>query len=118
MLNNDWLLQGFANNLYDYPLPPETEVVSKDARVELMGNGNHCDFVANQTLVSELPREEIEAYYQDIRLPAVRGDSQLAQNGYIQVRVDFKSSTSDGQTYFSIWIADVGYPPGFDIRCH
>lgn len=53
-LYNNQQLQRFADNLYTYPLPPRTQVVSKHAEVTLLGNGNHCDFVAEQLLQTEL----------------------------------------------------------------
>jgi hypothetical protein len=117
-LNNQRLLS-FADNLYNYPLPPHTEVAARHAEVGLMGNGNHCDFVVSQTLVSTVSRDAIEAYYQDVALPAVSKDSQSATNGLIRVRLSFDDSTAlAGQVRFTVTLADIGYPPGFDIRCH
>ena len=42
VLWNNWLLQRFADNLYNYPLPPSTRNVERYSRVGLLGNGNHC----------------------------------------------------------------------------
>jgi hypothetical protein len=116
---NNQRLQSFAENLYKYPLPPNTEVVARHAEVGLMGNGNHCDFLASQTLVSAISRDEIEAYYQAVALPAVGSDSRSAINGRILVGLSFADAASlAGQVYFTVTLADTGYPPGFDIRCH
>jgi hypothetical protein len=84
----------------------------------LTGNGNHCDFVVEQSMTSTLDRREIEAYYRDATLPAVSGESQDAQNGR-KVSIWFdESHSTDGQLRFTLRLADIGYPPGFDIRCH
>src|SRR5688500_7730661 len=71
VLYNNWQLDRFARNLYDYPLPPQTEVVNHQAEVGLMGNGNHCDYVVRQVLLTSLVPEDIEAFYADVMLPAV-----------------------------------------------
>jgi hypothetical protein len=116
---NNRSLQSFADNLYNYPLPPKTEVVDRRAEVGLMGNGNHCDFVAEQILVSELSREELEGYYQDVKLPSAKKGSQLAQDGLLGVQLSFEAYPSaEEQVYFTIRILDGGYSPGLDIRCH
>jgi hypothetical protein len=116
---NDWRLQRFADNLYNYPLPPWTEEVDRHAEVRLMGNGNHCDYVAIRFLATKLSREEVEAYYKNVALPAVSSESEYAQDGHISVGVQFdKSSSPDGRLHFAVVLADMGYPPGFDIRCH
>lgn len=60
---NELRLARFARGLYEYPLPPDTSVVSRHAAVGLMGNGNHCDFIAEQTMRSALTQAELEAYY-------------------------------------------------------
>src|SRR5262245_31094314 len=43
---NNFQLDIFQNNLYTYPLPPQTQVTDRHATVELTGNSNHCDFRA------------------------------------------------------------------------
>lgn len=35
-----------------------------------MGNGNHCDFLATQTMRTRLSESEIQAYYDEVLLPA------------------------------------------------
>lgn len=111
---NNVRLDRFAENLFDYPLPPGTEEVDRQAHVRLMGNGNHCDFEARRSLLTELSRAEIEAYYRDLTLPAVDSSS----HGRIEVQVQFHESQQDGRLHFTVELVDVGYPPGFDIRCH
>jgi hypothetical protein len=116
---NNQRLKAFADNLYNYPLPPKTEVISQRAEVGLMGNGNHCDFVVEQSLVTKLNREEITSYYEGARLPVVDKESQLAIDGLIPIGLSFgNDSPGNGDIYFKLKIVDVDYPPGFDIRCH
>lgn len=117
--HNNQRLQRFANNLYNYPLPPRTTVVKRQADVGLMGNGNHCDFVVEQGMTSKLSREEIETFYRDVAIIPVDNDSKLARNGFVSVHLSFSNnSLESGQTYFTLKVVDIGYPPGFDIRCH
>jgi len=99
--------------LYDYPLPPETEIVDRQAQVAVLtGAGNHCDYLARQILIAKLTREEIEAYYRDVRPPSV-GSGEL---NYIKLLFD-EMSLPDGQLRFTIEAYDTNYDAGFDIRC-
>ena len=118
IMYNNWLLGTFAANLHDYPLPADTEVLTADSEVGLMGSGNHCDFRASQTLASRLAPDAIQRYYHGVALPAVRSDSQYAQEGAVVVRLEFGPDLSDGRTQYTISISDIGYPAGLDIRCH
>ncbi|MEA3308461.1 MAG: hypothetical protein U9Q70_02985 [Chloroflexota bacterium] len=114
---NNLRLQRFAGNLYDYPLPPNTEVLDRHAEVGLTGNGNYCDFQVEQSLVTTLTREKIEVYYQNLKLPAA-GELHHVDSA-VSVRVHFDETfSSDGKLHFTIELFDSGYPPGFDIRCH
>ena len=116
---NNARLQRFANNLYSYPLPPRTEEIRRNARVTLLGNGNHCDYAATRHLVTDLSREEIEAYYEDVVLPAVSDKSEYARDGLVWIDLEFDDQlTTDGRLHFAITITDIGYPAGWDIRCH
>lgn len=116
---NNRQLQRFADNLYNYPLPPRTEIIDRQAEVTLRGNGNHCDFVVKQSLASELARQEVETFYQNVRLPAVSDQSPNTQDGLISVGLLFdKEPLPDGRLRFIIALYDIGYDPGFDIRCH
>jgi hypothetical protein len=84
-----------------------------------MGNGNHCDFMATQSLVSDLNREKIESFYQDTGIPVVGEDSLHRQKGLVPIRLEFtRPSALDGTVQFTITAIDAGYPAGFDIRCH
>jgi hypothetical protein len=118
---NNSRLHKFAGNLFDYPLPPRTEEIDRSAKVGVFGNGHHCDFVARISLVTELSREEINAYYKDVTFPAVSGQptEEKPWKGLIRVRVQFEDKESiDERLQFTISIADIGYPSNGDIRCH
>ena len=120
---NNQQLQQFATHLYNYPLPPHSEVVSQHAEVGLMGNGNHCDFLVRQTIVTELSQAEIEAYYDGVTLPPVNDHNQGVSPKYrglpIPVMMKFDESTSsDGRLRFTLTLLDYGHDPGLDIRCH
>lgn len=119
---NNRQLQQFAANLYNYPLPPHSEIVSQSAEVGLMGNGNHCDFLVTQTLVTELSQAEIEAYYAGVALPPVNNHNQgvapETRGLPIPVTVSYdESPSSDGRLRFTLTLLDFGHDPGLDIRC-
>lgn len=78
---------------------------------------NKPGFVARQLLATRLPRKQIEAYYQNVRLPAVNSQSEIAQNGLIPVHLTFQQSM-DGKLPFTVTLYDIGYDPGLDIRCY
>jgi len=120
---NNHQLSRFANNLFNYPLPPQTEVISQYAEVGLMGNGNHCDFKATQTMRTQLTVDQIETYYGEVLLPPVNmhndGKSQAFQGKPLSIFVDFDNSVLiDGWQNFTIQLLDFGYSPGLDLRCH
>jgi|GEM_PF-2752239 hypothetical protein len=119
---NDWQLARFAENLYRYPLPPQTEVLSRHSEVGLMGNGNHCDFLVTQTMLTRLTREEIKIYYKNVAFPPVNdhneGVSLPYQGKPIPVYLEFDMSVETAQQRFTARLIDMGYNPGLDIRCH
>jgi len=87
-----------------------------------MGNGNHCDFLVTQTLVTELSQAEIEAYYAGVALPPVNNHNQgvapETRGLPIPVTVSYdESPSSDGRLRFTLTLLDFGHDPGLDIRC-
>ena len=119
VLINNLKLMRFSANLYGYPLPPKSEVVERRAEVGLQGNGNHCDFRVEQMLVTKSSQQEVEAFYDDVWLPAVDSSSQGARDGMRPVFVSFEEdSPAEGQLHFTIRIFDWDHPPGLDFRCH
>jgi hypothetical protein len=126
-VENNLQLRRFAQVFYDYPLPERTQVISRNAEVGLMGNGNHCDFEVEQVLVSELSREELERYYEDVEFPPVRSEPQPYNGGEsnpgvhppVWVVTDFiESQEYPGKTVLRIRLHDGVYPAGLDYRCH
>lgn len=60
----------FAENLFEYPLPPETEVIDKDyfygySFNHLTGSGGSMPVVASMKLSTTLSRETILHFYKD-----------------------------------------------------
>ncbi len=119
---NNARLDKFSDNLFNYPLPSGTEEEDRYTEMGLLGgNGNHCDYIAGKSLVTELSQGDIEAYYKDVEFPPAVSQSEYARlwGGLIPVRVHFADEPSaDGRLCFSISISDIGNPPDFDIRCH
>ena len=107
-------LDEFADNLYEYPLPSQTTVISTYETVGLIGNSNHCDFYAEQTMTTKLTRQEVENYYQNIELPAVGFENERA---FIHVEFDESTTISD-ELIFKISVLDYGNPTNLDFRCH
>lgn len=107
-------LDRFSRNLYNHPLPPQTTVVSKDHNVSLRGNGNHCDFYAEQVMSTKLSHDEIEDFYRGTELPGIGiGQDKV----FLSVSFDEYPFTS-GERIFKIYILDFGNPTNLDYRCH
>jgi hypothetical protein len=118
-LINNFYLNKFASNLYSYPLPPQTQFIDSHAEVTLLGNGNHCDFVVKQFLTTQLSRSEVESYYENVRLPAVKKRSQTDEPDLVMISLEFNEQrATDKQLQFTISLTDLGYSPLLDIRCN
>jgi hypothetical protein len=112
----------FEQTIYDYPLPPSTEVVSRTTRFGLLeGNGNHCDISPTQLLRTPLTVSEVKAHYNSpaliVALEEIRGGRSVSvgaevtdnaqADGVALVRVEF---FSHGQVFQGM--------EQFDPRCH
>ena len=119
ILLNDLRLSVFAKNLYTYPLPPNTTILDRYFELSKVGNGTNCHYKAEQSMVSTLPRSEIEQYYEDVELPRV--SLSVIYDGAIGIPVDldFNESISNVDTsYFTLTILDFSFGDDtFDIRC-
>lgn len=119
---NNLRLEKFAENLYDYPLPLETTVLRQDAQVQKVGNGNNCSYIAQQTLVSALSREEVEEFYKSVTFPRISLGSWgniYGSSAEIPLRLQFDEVESDvKQTHFTLTLYDIGLDNTFDVRCH
>lgn len=119
---NNIRLWNFADNLFRYPLPQRTFVVDRKSEIDRVGQtGNACSYKAELTLVSELRKEEIEAYYKGVALPAVGGftiDVKGTEKRRVFVSFDDKLST-DGRLGVIVELYDeefTGWSEA-DIRC-
>jgi hypothetical protein len=119
---NNLRLEKFAENLYNYPLPPETTVLTQYAEVDKVGNGNNCSYMAQQKLVSALSREEVEEFYQHVMFPRISLGSWgniYDGSAEIPLRLSFDEVESDvKQTNFTLTLYDMGLDNTLDVRCH
>ncbi|MDD3706508.1 MAG: hypothetical protein PHC45_10685, partial [Clostridiaceae bacterium] len=93
---NDLILSNFANNLFKYPLPPKTVLVVKSKDVGcLIGNGNHCDFLAIMFIKTELSKEEIENYYRDVKIKPPKKFDYNFKHDDVQVEVFLKDEAEE-----------------------
>jgi len=107
-------LDRFSDNLYAYPLPLETTILSRKQDISLRGNGNHCDFYAEQIMSTKLSRQEIETHYSGLELPGIG-----IENDKVFVNVSFDELPSNvDDLVFKIDILDFGNPTYLDFRCH
>ena len=108
---NDRRLAHFSAQLFSYPLPPRSRVLSQTAQVGVLtGNGNHCDYISRMELESWLPIAAIEAHYKELQLRPAAGDGAGA--GLPAVTVD----SLDLQRV-TVTATDAPYPAGLDDRC-
>jgi hypothetical protein len=123
MHTNNLRLGRFAENLYDYPLPPDTTVLEQHAELKKVGNGNNCSYEAQQSMISTLSREEIEQYYEGVMLPRVsfgaQWDSMYDSPTVTKIRLEFdESQTDETKSFFILSLFDVGLDVTLDVRCH
>lgn len=122
-IQNNMKLNAFADQLFDLPLPDQTEVMSRSKRVGLHGNGNHCDFLVTQFVVTGLSLETIQEYYGRVTfLPAGghnEGLSAADESAPLDPQITPRDPRAeDGRQEISISLIDAGHPPGWDLRCH
>jgi hypothetical protein len=120
---NDLRLSAFANNLYDYPLPPSTTIVSQHSELAKLGNGSNCYYRVEQSMTSTLSRAEIENYYKNVMLPKVsfgqQWDGLYGSPTVMEIDLDFDEQNSvENVQYFTLELFDVGIDVTLDIRCH
>lgn len=105
---NNFLLWNFRNQLFNYPLPKDTEIVKKESKIGLLqGNGNHCDFEAKLTLKSNNSPEKIVEHYSGMDIFSVFGGTNI-----------YKRIEKIESGIFTITIGDSHYDSGMDFRCH
>ncbi len=116
---NEVVLYGFAQGLFEYPMPPDTKLIGKETEISHPGNGNSCTYEARLILLSTLPEPDIRSYYAGLRLPGVSDNSWRADNR-VPVRLHFDgSSPTTPETRFTVILNDGGPDEAtFDFRCH
>jgi hypothetical protein len=119
---NNLRLKHFAENLYQYPLPPETTVLSRHAELSKLGNGNNCLYKVQQAMSSLLSREEIERYYDGAEFPRIsfgQWNQVYDRPNRIGVHLDFDElQSNEVETYFNLTLLETGSHTTLDIRCH
>ena len=70
--NKDRILDNFSNNLYQYPLPPNTEIIEItkfDGKnfIDGGGSGGYWNVGATMKLSTSLKREDILTYYKGVK---------------------------------------------------
>jgi len=122
---NNQKLEWFAEQLYAYPLPPSTEIISRHQEIALLGNGNHCDYVVEQVLATSSDPKGIEQHYANAKFLSV--DKRKRHSSYETGEIPtFLTADvvitgeqfSDGRQKVIVGLVDFGNDPGFDIRCH
>lgn len=120
---NNLRLEKFAQNLYEYPLPPDTTVLTQHTELSKLGNGNNCSYKVQQLMASTLPREDIEEYYENVMLPRVSFGSQY-DGRYdtptaTEIRLEFdENQSTETKSFFIVSLFDVGVDVTLDVRCH
>ena len=123
MHTNNLRLKKFAGNLYEYPLPPDTTVLTQHTELSKVGNGNNCSYEVEQSMVSTLPRDAIEQYYEGVMLPRVsfgaQYDGMYDSPTVTKIRLEFdERQTNETKSFFTLSMFDVGIDVTLDIRCH
>lgn len=130
MWYNDYRLRLFAKPLYEYPPPPETQIIERYSQIYRSGNGNHCDYEVGQQMETTLTEEEIRNYYHDVKFPRVNGSKVSGPAIFLiffessshkpsnRIETFFENSTpSEEILAFVVVLGDIGNPPGLDLRC-
>jgi len=112
--------------------PANTSSVSFNRAVGLLsGNGNHCDYFVGEMRRFTGERQELVIFYADQEVAGKSVRIEFVENGEF-ARLDrwslpngldhpqgwLKSSTDSLNNLYVVYVLDVGYEPGFDIRCH
>lgn len=123
MRANNLRLETFTENLYRFPLPPETTILHQHSEMRKVDNGNNCSYEAQQSIVSTIGREVIEEYYEGVMLPRVsfgpQWDGLYDSPTVTKIRLEFdEDQSNEATTFFTLNLYDVGLDVTLDIRCH
>ena len=91
-----------ANQLFDYPLPPKTEVIDKDFDYGVLygggpwGSGGHPTVAAYMKLSSELSEKEIFEHYNEDRFEIYfDGNEEIKKNSSGKIWYEGNKSTGE-----------------------
>ena len=92
------LVNSFSNNLFNHPLPPNTEVLEKtvttcpniDLRFGNFGNGEYTVIVATMKLKSLADAETIKKFYNGLKLP-LAGSNVVTSDSYSEFTLLFEN---------------------------
>jgi len=122
---NQVKLIGFAKPFYDYPLPPQSTEIGREAFVYTISQSgtSMCNYSASRTIRSSLSHDDVRRYYYSVFFDGIGDESaSIALSGNIATGklgadVSFDETdpeiaviTLDDGPYFGNFIA-------FDMRC-
>lgn len=107
--NKGRILNGFSNNLFQYPLPPNTVIIERrkfDGKNFLGGNGGYWSVGATMRLSTTLTREEVLNYYKNTKFPFPKSNKlgvepEIYFEGEYQKKEYHKSYAYKGFYYIS-----------------
>lgn len=110
---NNFLLYQLEQQLYQYPLPPNTYILHRASSLSPnTGNGDYCRFQVQQTLATTLSQADITAFYADAEVPGI------SPSGYpVRLWVDFAVTASQPTSLQFTLEANDMTDRAFDIRC-
>lgn len=102
----------------------------------LAGNGNHCDYLVGQIRASDVSRDEIQSFYDEMnrrnkndknsQINQIKiifyNDGLLVEDDAIpEVYSHLSAIVPDydkNLNYYIVYVFDGSYDPGYDYRCH
>lgn len=116
MTRNNLAVRHVERALWDYPAPSGAEVVGRASEFGLMGNGNHCDVVVTQTLLTTLTQAEVRQHYAPVRTRA--GPWRSRENAFLLI-TEAVGTEADGRQRIQVGLGAHGQDDGgLDVRCH
>jgi len=130
MQTHNQQLAMITNSIYNAPLPANTTILHRNAYIaNLIGSGDACDYVAEQTMQTTYTRANLLSYYHVIQgsstAPISHGIALSVSAEYYRVKVGswFASiiipiqQDSNERLVFLLQIMDGRDDAGFDLRC-
>ena len=106
---NNFLLWQFQKQLFNYPLPENTKILTQKSEIGLLqGNGNHCDFEARLTIQSSNSTKAIIEHYRKLKISSAFGDGINLYQTIEEIEPEI----------ISITIGDSHSDPSMDFRCY